>query len=225
MCSCWRPESSALVYRCENRSASWFAGLDQGHRSHTFRRAVRRDTGAPRRMARNDQGITAVIETEDAHTIVLTSRRVPPVSLEQLLSLGIHPEQKSIVIAKGVVAPRAAYEPIAGEIILVGHAGCHRQQSSPLRLRQSTGPLVPARRGGGLLTAYFATPTLPRRVSRFDAQDFERGEAASLHVGSAWRGSLLGHPRYFPARIATRQNTSDYGRCSRGRVRRRSRDI
>ena len=70
-----------------------------------------------------DQGITAVVETEDAHTIVLTSRRVPPVSLEQLLSLGIHPEQKSIVIAKGVVAPRAAYEPIAGEIILVDTPG------------------------------------------------------------------------------------------------------
>jgi microcystin degradation protein MlrC len=70
-----------------------------------------------------DQGITAVIETEDSHTIVLTSRRIPPVSLEQLLSLGIHPEQKSIVIAKGVVAPRAAYEPIAGEIILVDTPG------------------------------------------------------------------------------------------------------
>lgn len=70
-----------------------------------------------------DQGITAVIETEDSHTIVLTNRRLPPVSLEQLLSLGIHPEQKSIVIAKGVVAPRAAYEPIAGEIILVDTPG------------------------------------------------------------------------------------------------------
>lgn len=70
-----------------------------------------------------DQGTTAVVETEEAHTIVLTSRRVPPFSLEQLVSLGIHPEQKAILIAKGVVAPRAAYEPIAGEIMLVDTPG------------------------------------------------------------------------------------------------------
>ncbi|MBN8734613.1 MAG: M81 family metallopeptidase [Acidobacteria bacterium] len=70
-----------------------------------------------------DQGLTAVVETADAHTIVLTSRRMAPLSLEQLISLGIHPEWKSILIAKGVVAPRAAYEPIAAEILLVDTPG------------------------------------------------------------------------------------------------------
>ncbi|HYZ87129.1 MAG TPA: M81 family metallopeptidase, partial [Bryobacteraceae bacterium] len=60
----------------------------------------------------NDQGVTAVIETPEQHTIVLTSRRMAPMSLEQVVSLGIHPERKRILIVKGVVAPRAAYEPV-----------------------------------------------------------------------------------------------------------------
>jgi microcystin degradation protein MlrC len=70
-----------------------------------------------------DQGITAVVETPDRHTIVLTSRRMAPMSLEQVISLGIRPERKDILIVKGVVAPRAAYDRIAGEVILVDTPG------------------------------------------------------------------------------------------------------
>ena len=72
---------------------------------------------------RYDQGITAVVETPDRHTVVLTSRRMAPMSLEQVISLGIRPERKDILIVKGVVAPRAAYEPIAGEVVLVDTPG------------------------------------------------------------------------------------------------------
>ena len=75
----------------------------------------------------NDQGVTAVVETAERHTVVLTSRRMPPMSLEQILSLGIHPERKQILIVKGVVAPRAAYAPVAGEIVLVDSPGVHRR--------------------------------------------------------------------------------------------------
>ena len=74
-------------------------------------------------MGRYDQGITAVVETPDRHTVVLTSRRMAPMSLEQVISLGIRPERKDILIVKGVVAPRAAYEPIAGEVVLVDTPG------------------------------------------------------------------------------------------------------
>lgn len=97
-----------------------------------------------------DQGLTAVVETPDAHTIVLTSRRMAPLSLEQLISLGIHPEWKRILIAKGVVAPRAAYEPIAREIILVDTPGVtsdnprhftyHRRRQPLFPLEQPTWP-------------------------------------------------------------------------------------
>jgi microcystin degradation protein MlrC len=70
-----------------------------------------------------DQGITAVVETEQLHTVVLTSRRMAPMSLEQLLSLGIHPEHKRLLIVKGVVAPRAAYERIASQVIVTDTPG------------------------------------------------------------------------------------------------------
>lgn len=71
----------------------------------------------------NDQGLTAVVEVQPGHTLVLTSLRMQPVSLEQVLSLGLKPERKRVVIVKGVVAPRAAYEPLASEIILVDTPG------------------------------------------------------------------------------------------------------
>src|SRR5262249_30608061 len=85
----------------------------------------------------------AVVETEDRHTIVLTSRRMAPFSLEQLLSLGIHPERKRVLIVKGVVAPRAAYEPVAGEFILAGTPGATADDPRVLPYRARRRPLYP----------------------------------------------------------------------------------
>ena len=91
----------------------------------------------------NDQGITAVVETGQRHTIVLTSRRMAPMSLEQILSLGIHPERKRILIVKGVVAPRAAYEPIAGEIVLVDTPGVTADDPGEFEYQRRRRPLYP----------------------------------------------------------------------------------
>src|SRR5882724_13106793 len=91
----------------------------------------------------NDQGVTAVVETAQRHTLVLTSRRMAPMSLEQLLSLGIHPERKRILIVKGVVAPRAAYEPIAGEIVLVDTPGVTADDPGAFEYRNRRRPLYP----------------------------------------------------------------------------------
>ena len=70
-----------------------------------------------------DQGVTAVVETPEQHTLVLTSVKMAPVSLEQVTSLGIKPESKKILVAKGVIAPRAAYNPVAARTILVDTPG------------------------------------------------------------------------------------------------------
>ncbi len=70
-----------------------------------------------------DQGRTVVLEIPQEHTIVLTSKRMPPFSLEQILSLGIDSEAKRLIVVKGVIAPRAAYEPIAKEVIAVDTPG------------------------------------------------------------------------------------------------------
>ena len=56
-------------------------------------------------------GPTAVIEVEggtrdDKNLLVLTTRRIVPYSMHQIVSLGIYPERQKILVAKGTVAPR-----------------------------------------------------------------------------------------------------------------------
>jgi len=91
----------------------------------------------------NDQGLTAVLETAQEHTIVLTSRRMAPFSLEQILSLGIKPEAKRMIVVKGVIAPRAAYEPVASSIIAVDTAGSTCANPRSFQYRSRRVPLYP----------------------------------------------------------------------------------
>jgi microcystin degradation protein MlrC len=75
-----------------------------------------------------DQGLTAVLEIGDSipdnpKLLVLTSYREAPMSLHQLLSLGIQPQRQRILVVKAAIAFRAAYEPIAGRIIEVDTPG------------------------------------------------------------------------------------------------------
>ena len=70
----------------------------------------------------HDQGLTTVVAVGDA-LVVLTSRRQTPFSLQQLLSLGINPSEMRMIVVKAAVAYRAAYEPIAGQIIEVDTPG------------------------------------------------------------------------------------------------------
>ena len=55
--------------------------------------------------------------------LLLTHKRVFPSSLGQLTSAGIRPDLQKILAAKGTIAPRAAYEPIAAQIIAVDSGG------------------------------------------------------------------------------------------------------
>jgi microcystin degradation protein MlrC len=89
------------------------------------------------------QGLTAVVETEQKHTIVLTSLPMFPGSLEQIRSAGITPEHKQIIVAKGVVAPRGAYEPIAAKIILVNTPGATDADLSRWQYKRRRRPLFP----------------------------------------------------------------------------------
>lgn len=74
------------------------------------------------------QGEAAVIEVEGStpdlkNFLILTTDRVMPFSIGQLTSLGIDPKRQRILVAKGTVAPRAAYEPVSAKIILVDSPG------------------------------------------------------------------------------------------------------
>ncbi len=70
----------------------------------------------------HNQGLTTVIAVGDS-LVALTSRRQAPFSLQQLCSLGIDPKSMQMIVVKAAVAYRAAYEPIAGQIIEVDTPG------------------------------------------------------------------------------------------------------
>ncbi|MBI2432928.1 MAG: MlrC C-terminal domain-containing protein [Candidatus Hydrogenedentes bacterium] len=94
-------------------------------------------------MRDNQQGLTAVVETSQEHTIVLNSLRIMPTSLQQLLSLGIAPAEKKVIIVKGVTAPRAAYEPIAAAVIPVDSSGITQAGPESFHYSQRPRPLFP----------------------------------------------------------------------------------
>ena len=91
----------------------------------------------------NSQGLTALVETAEGDSIVLTSLRLAPFSLEQVLSLGIKPESKRALIAKGAVAPRAAYEPISARMIEVDTAGITAANPAHFQYRHLRKPMFP----------------------------------------------------------------------------------
>lgn len=90
-----------------------------------------------------DQGLTAVISTDDGHTVVVNSLRVMPTSLEQLLSLGLEPQAMGAIIIKGVTAPRAAYDPIAARTICVDTPGVTRAGPDAFVYTRRPRPLFP----------------------------------------------------------------------------------
>lgn len=90
-----------------------------------------------------DDGVRAVLETTDDHTIVLTSHRSGNVSIEQMYSLGIRPENYQVIVAKGVQSPRPAYAPIAAEIILVNTPGAAAADLSTFTYQHRRRPLYP----------------------------------------------------------------------------------
>ena len=83
-----------------------------------------------------DQGLTAVLATSGG-LLLLDSLRTPPMSLNQLRSAGILPEQQRIFVAKGAVAPRAAYGPVSARIIEVDTGGATSISRPPEAYRRA----------------------------------------------------------------------------------------
>jgi microcystin degradation protein MlrC len=94
----------------------------------------------------NNQGLTAVVESPEGDAIVLTSLRMAPFSLEQVRSLGIKPELKRVLVAKGAVAPRAAYEPVSAHIIEVDTPGITAANSEHFTYQYRPKPMFPFER-------------------------------------------------------------------------------
>ena len=90
-----------------------------------------------------DAGITAVLETSDGHTLVLTSNRDGNTARQQMYPAGVWPERFRVVVAKGVGSPWPAYEPNASRIILVGTPGVTTADLSTITYHKRRRPLYP----------------------------------------------------------------------------------
>lgn len=77
-----------------------------------------------------DQGPTAVVQVGKG-LLLLNSVRACPNSIHQITCAGIQPEQQRILVAKGAVAPRAAYEPVCPRLIEVASGGATAIDRSP----------------------------------------------------------------------------------------------
>ena len=91
----------------------------------------------------NDQGPTAIVETDDGLAVMLTTLRMPPMSLCQLTAFGIDPKDYKVLIAKGVHAPFAAYAPVCPTLIRVDTPGITRADIRTLQYRHRRRPLYP----------------------------------------------------------------------------------
>ncbi|MEX0884497.1 MAG: MlrC C-terminal domain-containing protein, partial [Cyclobacteriaceae bacterium] len=75
-----------------------------------------------------NMGHTAVIQVEgstldEPNLLLLTTLASSPNSVHQLVSNGVYVERQKIIVVKGAIAPRAAYEPFASILIAVDSPG------------------------------------------------------------------------------------------------------
>jgi microcystin degradation protein MlrC len=90
-----------------------------------------------------DQGLTAVVEADSGLTVMLTTRRMPPFSLQQLLAAQVDPARFQMIVAKGVNAPIAAYAPVCPTMIKVNTPGCTTADMLQLTYHHRRRPMFP----------------------------------------------------------------------------------
>jgi microcystin degradation protein MlrC len=89
-----------------------------------------------------DQGATAVLRSGNV-TLVVTSRRMPPFSLNQLTICGVDPRQFQFVVVKGVHAPQAAYQEVCRHFLRINTPGVTTADLIQLNYRHRRRPLFP----------------------------------------------------------------------------------
>lgn len=89
-----------------------------------------------------DQGRTAIVRSNGL-TIMLTSRRMVPFSLHQLTDLGVDPASFDVIVAKGVNAPLAAYDPVCRHVIRVDTPGVTTCDVTRLEFAHRRQPMFP----------------------------------------------------------------------------------
>ncbi len=90
-----------------------------------------------------DMGPTVVVELDRGPTVMLTSRRIAPFSLEQLASCNVDPSAFRIIVAKGVHGPLPAYAPVCPTLIRVNTPGVTTADMTRLAYQHRRKPLFP----------------------------------------------------------------------------------
>lgn len=94
-------------------------------------------------QAHYNMGKTAILSTPEKNIVMFTSLRVPPFSLNQLTTFGIRPSEFDVVVAKGVIAPLAAYGPACASVIRVDTPGVTQADMTRFRYSNRRRPLFP----------------------------------------------------------------------------------
>jgi microcystin degradation protein MlrC len=71
---------------------------------------------------------------------------MPPFSLRQLTTFGVDPAAFHVVVAKGVNAPVAAYQPVCRQLMQVDTPGCTTADMTKLEFRHRRRPMFPFER-------------------------------------------------------------------------------
>ena len=90
-----------------------------------------------------DQGLSAVVRSEEGVTILLTSKRMAPYSMEQLRSCGLDPSSFKVLVAKGVNAPIAAYKEFCSHFIRVNTPGVTSSSLNHFDYQHRRRPMFP----------------------------------------------------------------------------------
>ncbi len=93
-----------------------------------------------------NMGPTAVLDLPGGQTVMVTSRRVAPFSLQQLACCDIDPTGLQVIVAKGVHAPVAAYQAVCPTMIRVNTPGVTTADLAQLPYRHAAQAAVPAGR-------------------------------------------------------------------------------
>jgi microcystin degradation protein MlrC len=95
----------------------------------------------------NDQGPTAVLSLGSGNTLVLNSLQTPPFSLGQLTSVGVDPTKAKVIVVKAAIAYKAAYTPVAAEIVEVDTPGVTAVNPARFEYHRIPRPLFPLDNG------------------------------------------------------------------------------
>jgi microcystin degradation protein MlrC len=93
--------------------------------------------------SRFDQGPTAVLRGQGNTTIVATTHRMAPLSLQQILSQHLRPADFAAIAIKGVHAPVAAYRQVCSQLIRVNTPGVTTADLNQLEFQNRRRPMFP----------------------------------------------------------------------------------